>query len=86
MEVARSKEDILVTQRKCTLDLLKETDMIGCKPAETLMDPRHRLGAKLEDCKSIHALTLRMSHRSSTMDIEILEGYPRKRPNLQEAW
>ena len=48
MEVARSKEDILVTQRKCTLDLLKETDMIGCKPAETLMDPRHRLGAKLE--------------------------------------
>ena len=48
MEVARSKEDILVTQRKYTLDLLKETDMIGCKPAETLMDPRHRLGAKLE--------------------------------------
>ena len=48
MEVARSKEGILVTQRKYTLDLLKETDMIGCKPAETLMDPRHRLGAKLE--------------------------------------
>ena len=39
MEVARSKEGISVTQRKYTLDLLKETGMTGCKPIKTPMDP-----------------------------------------------
>ena len=32
---------------KSTLDLLKETDMTGCKPTETPVDPSHRLGAEL---------------------------------------
>ncbi|KAL0560617.1 hypothetical protein IC582_001026 [Cucumis melo] len=35
MEVARSKEDISVSQRKYTLDLLTETGMLGCRPADT---------------------------------------------------
>ncbi|XP_038890649.1 uncharacterized mitochondrial protein AtMg00810-like [Benincasa hispida] len=35
MEVARSVEGILVSQRKYTLDLLKETGMTECKPADT---------------------------------------------------
>ena len=38
MEVARSKQGIAVSQRKYVLDLLKETCMLGCKPAETPMD------------------------------------------------
>ncbi|RVX10349.1 Retrovirus-related Pol polyprotein from transposon RE1 [Vitis vinifera] len=35
VEFARSKEGIFVNQRKYVLDLLDETGMLGCKPAET---------------------------------------------------
>ncbi|KAA0055698.1 putative mitochondrial protein [Cucumis melo var. makuwa] len=35
IKVARSKEDISVSQRKCTLDLLIETGMLGCRLADT---------------------------------------------------
>ncbi|KAA0050709.1 Beta-galactosidase [Cucumis melo var. makuwa] len=35
MEVARSKEGISVSQRKYTFDLLTETGMLGCCPADT---------------------------------------------------
>ncbi|KAA0036962.1 Cysteine-rich RLK (RECEPTOR-like protein kinase) 8 [Cucumis melo var. makuwa] len=35
MEVARSKEGIFVSKRKYTLDLLTETGMLGCCPADT---------------------------------------------------
>ncbi|KAA0054073.1 reverse transcriptase [Cucumis melo var. makuwa] len=35
MEAARSKEGISVSQRKYTLDLLTETGMLGCCPADT---------------------------------------------------
>jgi hypothetical protein len=45
MEVARSKKGIYVSQRKYVLDLLKETGMLGCKPAETLMDSTKKIGA-----------------------------------------
>lgn len=44
MEVARSKMGIAVTQRKYTLDLLKETGMLGCKPVDTPMDPYKKIG------------------------------------------
>ncbi|WJZ96545.1 hypothetical protein VitviT2T_015220 [Vitis vinifera] len=37
MEIARSKKGIAVSQRKYVLDLLNETGMLGCKPAETPM-------------------------------------------------
>ncbi|RVX10668.1 Retrovirus-related Pol polyprotein from transposon TNT 1-94 [Vitis vinifera] len=39
MEVGRTKEGIVVTQRKYVLDLLQETGMLGCKPVDTPMDP-----------------------------------------------
>lgn len=35
MEFARSKKGIFVTQRKFVLDLLEETNLLGCKPVET---------------------------------------------------
>ncbi|KAL5548711.1 hypothetical protein UlMin_003942 [Ulmus minor] len=43
MEVARSKEGIVISQRKYILDLLKETGMLRCKPADTPMDPNRRI-------------------------------------------
>ncbi|RVW54645.1 Retrovirus-related Pol polyprotein from transposon RE1 [Vitis vinifera] len=49
MEIARSRKGISVSQRKYVLDLLKEIEMLGCKPADTSMDPTTKLGAK-ENC------------------------------------
>ena len=43
MEFAKSKEGIFVNQRKYVLDLLGETGMLGCKPAETPMEPNTKL-------------------------------------------
>ena len=42
MEVARSKRGIVVSQQKYVLDLLKETGMFGCKPADTPMDSNYK--------------------------------------------
>ncbi|KAL5548965.1 hypothetical protein UlMin_004196 [Ulmus minor] len=42
MEVARSKEGIVISQWKYILDLLNETGMLGCKPADMPMDPNRR--------------------------------------------
>ncbi|KAL5758013.1 hypothetical protein ACOSP7_020624 [Xanthoceras sorbifolium] len=44
MEVARSKAGICINQRKYILDLLKETGMTACKPADTPMDYTTKLG------------------------------------------
>ena len=44
MEVARSSEGISVSQRKYTLDLLKETCMTGCRPADTPMELNCEIG------------------------------------------
>ena len=35
MEVARTKKGISISQKKCIVDLLKETCMLGCKPSKT---------------------------------------------------
>ncbi|KAH9648615.1 reverse transcriptase Ty1/copia-type domain-containing protein [Citrus sinensis] len=44
MEVARTAKGILVTQRKYTLDMLKDTGMIDCKLDVTLVEPNRKLG------------------------------------------
>ena len=44
IEVAHSKRGIFVSQQKYVLDLLRETGKIGCKPAETPIEPNHKLG------------------------------------------
>ena len=45
IDVARSKRGIYFTQRKYILDLLNETEMLGCKPAGTPIHQNHQLGA-----------------------------------------
>ncbi|KAA0064018.1 putative mitochondrial protein [Cucumis melo var. makuwa] len=44
MEVTMSKEGISVSQRKYTLDLLNETGMLGCHPADTPIEFNCKLG------------------------------------------
>ena len=43
IEVARSKQGIFLSQRKYILDLLAETGMLECKPADTLITQNERL-------------------------------------------
>ncbi|KAH9697911.1 retrovirus-related pol polyprotein from transposon RE1 [Citrus sinensis] len=54
MEFARSKDGIVVSQRKYVLDLLEETGLLSCKAAETPIDPNMKLQpAKIEDVTNI---------------------------------
>lgn len=46
MEVARSRKGIVVSQRKYILDLLEETGMSGCRPADTPMELNAKLWEK----------------------------------------
>ena len=46
MELAWSRKGILVSQRKYTLDLLKEIGMLGCKLVGALMDSTCKVGMK----------------------------------------
>ncbi|XP_042010609.1 uncharacterized mitochondrial protein AtMg00810-like [Salvia splendens] len=43
IEVLRSKRGIFINQRKYVLDLLAETEMLDCKPADTPMVQNHGL-------------------------------------------
>ncbi|VVA22039.1 Hypothetical predicted protein, partial [Prunus dulcis] len=43
IEVARSQHGIFLSQRKYVLDLLNETGMLGCKPADTPIVQNHNL-------------------------------------------
>ncbi|KAL0534355.1 hypothetical protein IC582_028645 [Cucumis melo] len=48
MEVAISKEGISISQRKYTLDLLTETCMMGCQPANTPIEFNIKLGNSVD--------------------------------------
>ncbi|XP_028100331.1 uncharacterized protein LOC114299723 isoform X1 [Camellia sinensis] len=43
IEVARSDKGIFISQRKYILDLLEETGMLGCKPADSPIETNHHL-------------------------------------------
>ena len=43
IEVARSKQGILISQRKYVMDLLKETGLLGGKPVYTPMEANAKL-------------------------------------------
>ena len=46
MEVVCSKRGIVVSQQNYILDLLEETGMSGCRPADTPIDPNGKLWEK----------------------------------------
>jgi Reverse transcriptase (RNA-dependent DNA polymerase) len=43
IEIAHSPKGIFISQRKYTLDLLKETEKLGCKPISTPIDSKVKL-------------------------------------------
>ncbi|KAJ9547159.1 LOW QUALITY PROTEIN: hypothetical protein OSB04_019702 [Centaurea solstitialis] len=43
IEVAKSKDEISISQRKYALDILEETRLTDCKPVESPMDPNVKL-------------------------------------------
>ena len=48
-EVTRSDKEIFISQKKYILDLLEETGMLGCKPADSPIEANHRLQAEVGD-------------------------------------
>lgn len=45
IEVARSKNDLLLSQCKYLLDLLQDTGMLRCKPCDTHIESNHHMHA-----------------------------------------
>ena len=43
LEISRSSEGIAVCQRKCALNLLEDSVLLGCKPSFIPMDPNFHL-------------------------------------------
>jgi len=43
--VAQSEDDVVISQRKYTLDILEETGMQNCRPVDSPMDPNMKLMA-----------------------------------------
>lgn len=41
--ILKSSKRIFISQRKYVLDLLQEMSVLGCKPANTAIDPHHNL-------------------------------------------
>ncbi|XP_068666551.1 uncharacterized mitochondrial protein AtMg00810-like [Aristolochia californica] len=48
-EVLQSRHGILLSQRKCVLDLLEETGMLECRPVETPMNSNTKLCKSTEE-------------------------------------
>jgi Reverse transcriptase (RNA-dependent DNA polymerase) len=46
IEVAHSPKRIFISQRKYTLDLLRETEKIGCKPMSTPINSKNKLNTE----------------------------------------
>jgi Reverse transcriptase (RNA-dependent DNA polymerase) len=49
IEIAHSPKGLFISQRKYIIDLLKETEKLGCKPASTPMDRKCKLNTEEEN-------------------------------------
>lgn len=69
IEVARSNKGILISQRKYVLDLLQETGMLGCRPADSPMETNHHLRngiGEVVDRERYQRLVVRLIYLSHT--------------------
>ena len=70
IEVLRSSRGIFISQRKYVLDLLAETGLIDCKPADTPMMINHRLqmteGAAMANREQYQKLVGKLIYLSHT--------------------
>lgn len=79
VKVARSRQRIFLYQRKYVLDLLKDSDMMGCKPCVTPIEVNHRLkggdNERLIDVSRYQRLVGRFIYLSLTrLDIAYIVG------------
>jgi len=51
IEVAYSRQGFFISQKKCIIDLLKETGKLGCKTTKVSIDQNHRIGNDEENPK-----------------------------------
>ena len=49
VEVARSKKGIVISQCKCTLDLLEETGKLRAKPVDTPIEQNHHFHSESDE-------------------------------------
>ena len=69
VEVMRSKQRIMLSQRKYVLDMLSETGKLGAKPCSTLMAPNVQLtkeGELFEDPKRYRRLVGKLNYLTVT--------------------
>ena len=70
IEVANSDKGLFICQRKYTLDLLKETGKLGCKPASTPIDNKCKLnsedGEPLKDINQFQRLVGKLIYLTVT--------------------
>ncbi|KAG8487084.1 hypothetical protein CXB51_020649 [Gossypium anomalum] len=79
MEIARSKEGISISQRKYVLDLLSEVGLLGCKLAETPMEPNLKLGTNKDGEEVDRGRYQREKHLEAAYRIlRYLKGTPSK--------
>jgi hypothetical protein len=70
IEIAQSPKRIFISQRKYTLDLLRETGKLGCKPTSTLIDSKIKLNTEddeqLEDISQFQRLVGKLIYLTVT--------------------
>ncbi|XP_039014638.1 uncharacterized protein LOC120144698 [Hibiscus syriacus] len=73
--MARTNEELVINQRKCVLDLLSKTGMLGCKPTETPMEANLQFGKELGARSSIGCCYNLLSEEGFEND-RIQYGFP----------